>query len=191
MKLILKVKDRVLENYTFQKPDVIVGRDAAADIAIDNPVVSRHHCRLRSDAGQVTLEDLGSANGTYVNGAAVTGPTKLQDGDRIEIGKFVIAVQLPKQVEDFHLKMEGTMQFDGAQIQRRLRELGAPAPSVPSPTPAPAHPAGSSHDAPHVHPHAHASHPPRPANPPGTLLAIGAIFGFVAGFISAALVFKR
>ncbi|MBI4230559.1 MAG: FHA domain-containing protein [Planctomycetes bacterium] len=199
MKLILKVKDRVLENYSFQKPDVIVGRDTTADIAIDNPVVSRHHCRLRSNAGEVTLEDLGSANGTYVNGVSVTGPTKLRDGDRIEIGKFVIAIHLPKQVEDFHLKMEGTMQFDGAEIQRRLREHAVPAPSAPAAASVPAHtspvqPAPARHGSgaqEAAHSHAYAPSPPPPSTPPGALLAVGATLGFVAGFISAAIVFRR
>jgi len=67
------------------KGDVIVGRDDACQVIIQNRQVSRYHARLVSKPDGVQLEDLGSKNGTHVNGQEVVEPLILQDGDIIQI----------------------------------------------------------------------------------------------------------
>jgi DNA-binding winged helix-turn-helix (wHTH) protein len=64
----------------------VIGRAADAAVRIDSMDVSRHHARIVVSAGVATLEDLGSKNGTRLNGTLVTGPTDLANGDRIEVG---------------------------------------------------------------------------------------------------------
>ena len=64
----------------------LIGRGMDATIRIDNPEVSRHHARLTVAGDTVTLEDLGSKNGTHRNGRRLTGPDQLVDGDEIWIG---------------------------------------------------------------------------------------------------------
>jgi len=64
---------------------VIVGREPGCDIFIPSRQVSRHHARFVVDADGVTLEDLGSKNGTHRNGREIDGPARLQDGDIISI----------------------------------------------------------------------------------------------------------
>ena len=78
---------------------VIIGREPASDVVLAEPRVSRRHCvvRLRTDAkGGATgaeIEDLGSANGTVVNGAPLSeGARGLHDGDVIEVGGVALAV---------------------------------------------------------------------------------------------------
>ena len=66
----------------------ILGRDAGAAIALNSSTVSRHHARITISSAAALLEDLGSKNGTYVRGHAVSGPTPLADGDQIRIGSF-------------------------------------------------------------------------------------------------------
>ncbi|HET9987302.1 MAG TPA: FHA domain-containing protein, partial [Kofleriaceae bacterium] len=57
--------------------DIVVGRAATSDIPIDHDAVSRRHAILRRRADRVTIEDLGSRNGTLVNGVAITGVRRL------------------------------------------------------------------------------------------------------------------
>ena len=66
--------------------DALVGRSPACKVLIDHPDVSRRHARLAVSPEGVVLEDLGSANGVYVNGERVEGRRRLTIGDRIEIG---------------------------------------------------------------------------------------------------------
>jgi pSer/pThr/pTyr-binding forkhead associated (FHA) protein len=63
--------------------DVVVGRNQAAALRIDDPGVSGRHARLVHLERGVVLTDLGSTNGTYVNGQRVTQPSLLHDGDAI------------------------------------------------------------------------------------------------------------
>jgi pSer/pThr/pTyr-binding forkhead associated (FHA) protein len=69
-----------------------VGRAARSDFVVDSAMVSRVHCRLMlNDGDQLELEDLGSTNGTFVNGQKVT-KVKLNDGDMVTIGRVQFVV---------------------------------------------------------------------------------------------------
>lgn len=63
-----------------------IGRGADTAIRIDSPGLSRRHARIVVSAGQGTLEDLGSKNGTYVNGRRIDTRSPLADGDEIRFG---------------------------------------------------------------------------------------------------------
>jgi pSer/pThr/pTyr-binding forkhead associated (FHA) protein len=67
---------------------VTVGRHEASDVFLDDVSVSRHHGLFtRTASGRVTVRDLNSLNGTYVNGTRVD-ETVLHSGDEVQIGKF-------------------------------------------------------------------------------------------------------
>jgi pSer/pThr/pTyr-binding forkhead associated (FHA) protein len=68
---------------------VRIGRQADNDLAVSDPGVSRHHAEIINERGTCTLHDLGSTNGTYVNGSVVTEHA-LADGDRISLGSTVV-----------------------------------------------------------------------------------------------------
>ena len=69
----------------------VIGRDAgAARFHLDHPHVSRLHASLAIEGGRVVLTDLGSANGTFVNGRRLDRPTALDPGDRLDIGPFAL-----------------------------------------------------------------------------------------------------
>jgi DNA-binding winged helix-turn-helix (wHTH) protein len=67
----------------------IIGRTEDADIAIDRTEVSRCHARILVQGTTATIEDLGSKNGTFLNGERLEGPTLLSNGDEIWIGRSV------------------------------------------------------------------------------------------------------
>jgi hypothetical protein len=69
-----------------------IGRDKAAGLRLTDKLVSRRHARIRAGAAGVVIEDLGSSNGTYVNGKEIVEPTPLAAGDRLLIGSCVILV---------------------------------------------------------------------------------------------------
>ena len=75
----------------------ILGRDPDAGVFLNQPGVSRRHARLAIAAGQATIEDLGSKNGTFVGDERVEGVRALHDGDVIGIGsvKLVLSVLQP------------------------------------------------------------------------------------------------
>jgi diguanylate cyclase (GGDEF)-like protein len=70
--------------------DLMIGRAPTAAVRIDDDGVSRSHARVRFDNGAVWAEDLKSRNGTFVNGARLTDPVKLADGDKIQVGRTTI-----------------------------------------------------------------------------------------------------
>jgi len=64
----------------------VLGRDLGSVIRIDSPRASRRHAVIHVSAAEAVIEDLGSKNGTLVNGSRVESPTRLRDGDRLEVG---------------------------------------------------------------------------------------------------------
>jgi serine phosphatase RsbU (regulator of sigma subunit) len=67
---------------------VIIGRNPPADLVLDSPAVSRRHCRLDLLDGQLSVRDLASTNGTFVNGRRLEQATTLDDGATISVGAY-------------------------------------------------------------------------------------------------------
>lgn len=72
---------------------VVLGRSPEADIVLEDPYASEFHLRLTAKEDRLVLSDLGSTNGTYVNGRRVTTPVDLSRGDAIQVGKTVMEVR--------------------------------------------------------------------------------------------------
>ena len=68
----------------------VIGRDGLGGATLDSPTVSRQHARILIADRSVTIEDLGSKNGTFVNNEPVTAPHPLVDGDHVRIGSFLL-----------------------------------------------------------------------------------------------------
>lgn len=75
--------------FPLQKNEIYIGRDPANDIVIADVEVSRKHARLTMQPGGYVLEDLGSTNGTYINGQRLLGPHVLRAGEVIQLGENV------------------------------------------------------------------------------------------------------
>ena len=68
----------------------LVGRTPECAIRIDSAQVSRHHARIIVADGQATVEDLGSKNGTHVEGRRIAAPRRLEDGDTVLVGPALL-----------------------------------------------------------------------------------------------------
>jgi pSer/pThr/pTyr-binding forkhead associated (FHA) protein len=73
---------------------MVIGREGA-DLALDDAKVSSRHAELRLVGRGVEIEDLGSADGTSINGVPIDGPQSLIDGDVVEVGNTRIAMHVP------------------------------------------------------------------------------------------------
>ena len=72
-----------------------IGRAVQCDVVITSKRVSREHARLRRDSWRVILEDVGSTNGTFLNGERLLAPSELRDGDQIKVGDVVFTFHDP------------------------------------------------------------------------------------------------
>jgi DNA-binding winged helix-turn-helix (wHTH) protein len=72
----------------------VVGRDRDCAIRIDSVELSRRHAQVVVTNGEATVEDLGSKNGTHVNGLTVSEPVALKDGDQIEVGSVTMTYRM-------------------------------------------------------------------------------------------------
>lgn len=88
--LMLDVQDGMVVPLGAEGPDgrVVLGRADDVDVRIDDPSVSGHHAAVRFDAWKRSawVTDLGSTNGTLVNGRAITGETALAEGNVLSLG---------------------------------------------------------------------------------------------------------
>lgn len=90
----VKLKDRVIQGFLMTEgKSVIIGRGKDADVTIDNAAISRHHARFEYRNGIYLLTDLGSLNGTFINGKKIEATVPLTESDMIEIGKFQITAE--------------------------------------------------------------------------------------------------
>lgn len=91
---VLFVRSESQQGREFEVNDVVVlGRSDETDVVLDDPYASEFHLRLVSQENGMMLHDLGSTNGTYVNGRRVSAPTELKHGDTIQVGKTVMEIR--------------------------------------------------------------------------------------------------
>lgn len=77
------------QTFMIEKDPVTMGRDPSNNFVINDPQASRQHARITRRGNMMVLEDLGSTNGTFVNGVRLTDPHTLSNGDEIGLGDSV------------------------------------------------------------------------------------------------------
>jgi pSer/pThr/pTyr-binding forkhead associated (FHA) protein len=83
----------------FRGAAMVLGRDADCDRSFDLPTVSGRHARLTRAGDRVLIEDLGSANGTFVNGKQIVRAVPVAAGDRIGLGSHTMTLAIPREKE--------------------------------------------------------------------------------------------
>jgi hypothetical protein len=93
VRILLEDGDGRRRTVPFGGVELTIGRAADSGLLLTGRDVSRHHARLHRSNGSVFVEDLGSANGTRVNGERVQGRRRIREGDLVQIGGFDLAVE--------------------------------------------------------------------------------------------------
>ncbi len=75
------------------RPDLYIGQLEVNDLVLSDPTVSRLHAAIHATPDGYELEDLGSTNGTFVEGRRITGPTRLRPGQRLRLGSTTLLFQ--------------------------------------------------------------------------------------------------
>lgn len=127
--------------YPLEGDQLIIGRDATSGVAINDAEVSRKHARLNFQGGKYVIEDLGSTNGTFVNGQRLVSSTVLKSGDVVSLGEQIV------------LMYEALSSDAGATM------IGHKAVAAPPPTPAPVAAPAPQYSAPSTPPPAPAAAP--------------------------------
>jgi len=103
---------------------VWLGRGAFCKIRIADAQLSRRHCQFTYENGSLYVEDLGSRNGTRVNGEIIEGKVELEDGDAIVVGSHELRVIMPKPTAQGGVELaELGTQEEEEEANRRMREL--------------------------------------------------------------------
>jgi hypothetical protein len=76
--------------YSLEGDQIVIGRDSTNGVVINDAEISRKHARLNFQGGKYVLEDLGSTNGTFVNGQRLAGPAVLKSGDVVSFGEQIV-----------------------------------------------------------------------------------------------------
>ena len=172
-KLVLSMDTTMLKEIPLSKERTTIGRKPHNDIQIDNLAISGEHAVVITILNDSFLEDLGSTNGTFVNGQSVKKHF-LQNGDTIELGKYRLkyVAEVPQQTTN--ADFEKTMILRPGAAQKPPAEPVAPTPvAAPASAPAaPAQPAFAAHTStsPGMAPHPASSAPAAaPALPLGAI----------------------
>ncbi len=113
------------QRHPLAQATVTLGRAADNDIVITGQRVSRGHALVRRDGRQVLLEDLHSANGTFLNGERVLAPVALHDSDQVSLGEVVLTYHDPDSTfrDAEALELEVNRAAGVVRVNRRVAAL--------------------------------------------------------------------
>ncbi len=112
--------------YPLEAPEIVIGRDANNGVSINDAEVSRKHAKLSLHGTAYVIQDLGSTNGTFVNGQRVAGTQVLNPGDTISFGENIALAY--ESAYDPNATVIGSAQAPKTAVPVR-RPAPAPAPA--------------------------------------------------------------
>lgn len=132
-RLVMRAGPSAGKVYPLDKNELFIGRDLNNDVIINDPEVSRRHARLFLQGSNFVIEDLGSTNGTQINGQRIMGPHILRPGELVIFGEHVSLVY-----EAVEPEMDATIASSGARIAPTAQPqyAASPQPAYQPPQPA-------------------------------------------------------
>ncbi len=121
------------QKFSFTKDVIALGRRDDNDVVIDDPQISRRHASLSWEKGKFILRDLGSANGTFLNGVPVEEPCALREGDAIGLGNYVVLSFSTTDLGKTMMDLPGPEKR--REIAKRDASVSSTAPPVARPRP--------------------------------------------------------
>jgi diguanylate cyclase (GGDEF)-like protein len=122
--VVLQGSESDIGSHVLLDNPVIIGRDPAVELPLQDQGISRRHCRIRAEADGFVIEDLGSTNGTLLNGERLKAPRALHPGDRIFLGSCVVKFAHADELEvGYHAQMDNLISTDdltGLVAKRRF-----------------------------------------------------------------------
>src|SRR5215208_2200578 len=112
--------------FTLEGDQITIGRDSVNEVVINDAEISRRHARLTFQGGKYVLEDLGSTNGTFVNGQRLAGPRVLKSGEVVSFGEQIVLV-----FEMITFNPDATMVSPRATVVPSVQRPIAPPPPPP------------------------------------------------------------
>ena len=112
--LKIQTADGSKERFPLSKPRVTIGRARSSDVFLPDQWLSRHHAAIEQRNGAYYILDLGSKNGTLLNGDRVSGDRRLRDGDIITLGEHVLIFSLDDELDE--RPPEGTRVFSAKEL---------------------------------------------------------------------------
>lgn len=98
---MISLGDKVIKRFNIKEGwDLTIGRGAEADVIVDNTAISREHTSIQLKDDSYLLTDLGSLNGTFVNGERIEGTVFVYKTDYINLGKFKLAIVKDDEVSE-------------------------------------------------------------------------------------------
>jgi ABC transport system ATP-binding/permease protein len=109
----------------FSGQTMTLGRDPQSELVLDHPMISWRHARLTRSADNFIVEDLGSTNGTFVNGNRISGAVSVKPGDRIGLGSYTFVFTASGRVEQRDYRGNATIEAKNVTVDvpgKRLLE---------------------------------------------------------------------
>ncbi len=127
--LIIKKGDEIIKVYSIKKNEVIIGRNPESDLVLDDPLVSRKHCKILIKENSIFIKDLNSTNGTFLNGKRISF-SEIKVGDEISIGIYNLIVsskdisidESTRQIFDIEKRLSFLLKEEKEKILR-LKEM--------------------------------------------------------------------
>ncbi len=92
--VLVYVGEQCLSKYSLTHGEYTIGREGSCQIGLDVDGISRHHARLTFEGYELVIEDLGSANGVFIEGVQISLPTRVRPDQQVEIGSARLFIRL-------------------------------------------------------------------------------------------------